>query len=740
MFRPFLLVLCILCIPLVLSGQTPPVSPPSGTEEEVEESSEPSFHGKFHEKMDRLDDFFSEDLEDLLSTELVTINSRQAQTVAEVPNIVTIITQDEIRWSGARTLGEALNLVPGVHTKHASPVTVEGTVHAETFLMRGVFTGETKHILFLLNGQRLNDAQSGGINRTLPAIPLYSVKRIEVIRGPGSARYGTSAFTGVVNIITKDGNDLRGGETITSGHSHEGFSHSITLGNKNKNWTYSIQGSFSDDDGQQHELVKADGNTSRVRDGREAKDVAVNLRYKNTFFNFYHYEHETDPFVLGGRANPEENERLFSRGTTTLANFGYEWSLPSGSLLAELQYGRFISEFSGVQFERRDLRTSLPDLPENDFNSVAQSFPEAIFGGVVADDVRISANLQWLHRFSSNHVLEIGFTGITETLVENSLTSDSEQRVVMGNNVLAQSDSLQKVTVARDKQRHIRGIYVQDNYQVNSEFSVYLGARYDDYSDFGNTFNPRAGLVYRATEQQVVKLLYGSAFRAPAFQERFTLSRDQNQVVENRLKPEKTQVVELAYLYGISKVYKFKANAYRSWVFDMIFNEDEDNEDDEDEEIELLESLENVIDLRTAGLELEFRVEFRPQHYLSLNYSVVEMEMDFREQEVKDLENFLIPNPMFNLIYNRPYREWLNLNLSISFRGNTKTTPFQSEDVASYTVANLHAVIRPPLFDRVDGFVGVRNLSDAKYVSPILGRNNLPERGREIVGGLRVGF
>ncbi len=689
---------------------------------------------KFHEAH-QMDQFFDEELEDLLSTELVTITSRQAQTVDEVPNIITIITQDEIRQSGARTLGEALSLAPGIHLRHASPFNAGETVHAEGFVMRGTVLGGSKHILFLLDGQRLNDSQSGGITNTLGVIPLHNVKRVELIRGLGSARYGTSAFTGVVNIITKKGDDLRGGEITTSVHSHEGFSHSLLIGDKKGDWTASFHGFYSNDDGQEHSLKKIDGNTERIRDGREFKNIALDIQYKQAFFHFHHYEHETDPFVTFGRANLEDEKLTETNGTSTLASVGYEWEYSAGSFLLDFQHSRFISKFSGIQAEKLEVEQLLDASKNITANNLNQ-----IFGGRVSDDIRLEINLQWLHRFSSDHVFELGITSTKEILVESSLIDNVDAKIAENGLIfLSGTEGVVKTTISRDRERHIRGIYLQDNYRVNPEISVYLGARYDDYSDFGNTFNPRAGLVYRYSQQQMIKMVYGTAFRAPSFQDQFDFRSEGGlSIVENDLDSEKIEMTEVQYQYGISSIYKFKFNIYHGWVRDFIFPPDIENEQDDKNDEE--QTLTNNLDLQTSGIEAEFRIEPRPQHYLTINVSraFLEVTQDGKRQPVWD--NNLLPQTIWNLIYNLPYQDWFNANTSISYRSEQVVNPELDEALPAYTVLNFHVLIRPPRMNATEVFFGVRNLTDAEAYSPLHSLNNFPERGRELLGGIRAAF
>jgi len=145
------------------------------------------------------------ELEDLLDIKVVTA-SRVEQTLEEAPAIVAIVTRDDIRRYGHRTVGEALRSVPGL-------AQVDDLVHLNVGV-RGIFAppGSSSEILkLMINGQpvsfRPNSVNAFGSE----LIPIELVERIEVLRGPASALYGANAFLGVVNVITVDAAQLADG-------------------------------------------------------------------------------------------------------------------------------------------------------------------------------------------------------------------------------------------------------------------------------------------------------------------------------------------------------------------------------------------------------------------------------------------------------------------------------------------------------------------------------------------------
>ncbi len=134
---------------------------------------------------------------------VVTVASRYAQTVRQAPSIVTLITALEIRNRGYRTLADLLADVPGVHVTMAK----EGRSLA---WFRGVISPDNNKILLLVDGVPWYDGvyTHAWID---DYIPLSNVKQVEIIKGPGSAVYGSNAFAGVINVVTFGAKDLQGG-------------------------------------------------------------------------------------------------------------------------------------------------------------------------------------------------------------------------------------------------------------------------------------------------------------------------------------------------------------------------------------------------------------------------------------------------------------------------------------------------------------------------------------------------
>jgi iron complex outermembrane receptor protein len=141
-------------------------------------------------------------LEELSNLRVVTATLRPAR-LSDTPASVYVITNEEIRHSGARSLMEALRLAPNLEVAQVSAT--NWAISA-----RGFQNVITNKLLVLLDGRTLYTTVLSGVLWDAQDVMLEDVDRIEVISGPGAALYGANAFTGVINIITKSARDTQG--------------------------------------------------------------------------------------------------------------------------------------------------------------------------------------------------------------------------------------------------------------------------------------------------------------------------------------------------------------------------------------------------------------------------------------------------------------------------------------------------------------------------------------------------
>src|SRR5260370_9326151 len=187
-------------------------------------------HGQQSEKQEP--DLSKLSLEDLTKVQIESVNgeSKFGQKVTEAPSSITIVTADEIEKYGYRTLADLLRSVPGFYVSYDRQDSYIG--------VRGISRPSDYNtlVLVLIDGHRINDNVYNGTyidGEFLLDIDLFD--RVEIIRGPGSSLYGTNAFFGVVNIITKRGRDLKGTEVAVSAGGQETYQGRVSYGQQCKN-------------------------------------------------------------------------------------------------------------------------------------------------------------------------------------------------------------------------------------------------------------------------------------------------------------------------------------------------------------------------------------------------------------------------------------------------------------------------------------------------------------------------
>ena len=193
--------------------------------------------------------------------EIIVTANRYEETTSSVPASVTIITEKDIDTTAARDIPDMLRTVAGIHVND-----ITGNRRSYTVDLRGF--GETAGLntLVLVDGRKTNQADLSGTDWS--QIPLDRVSRIEIIKGGrASVLYGDNAAGGIINIITKKGDDFKTGLKAAYG-SYKSYKASTYLSGSNNNLSYALTGSYYDSDGY------------RDNSETEAKDFGLDLGYR----------------------------------------------------------------------------------------------------------------------------------------------------------------------------------------------------------------------------------------------------------------------------------------------------------------------------------------------------------------------------------------------------------------------------------------------------------------------------
>ena len=224
-------------------------------------------------------------IEALLDIEVATVYSasKYEQKVTEAPSSVSLVTADEIKKYGYRNLGEILSSLRSFY--------VTSDRNYEYLGVRGFGrTGDyNSRVLLLVNGHRQNDnlLDSAAVDTEF-ILDVDLIDRVEVIRGPSSSLYGNSAFFGVINVITKDGADLKGAEVSGDFGSFDAYKGRVSYGNRFKSGLALLfSGSYFDSEGdkslyyEEYDDPETNNGIAWRRDYDRSKSFYAQGSYKN---------------------------------------------------------------------------------------------------------------------------------------------------------------------------------------------------------------------------------------------------------------------------------------------------------------------------------------------------------------------------------------------------------------------------------------------------------------------------
>jgi iron complex outermembrane receptor protein len=416
-------------------------------------------------------------LDDLLEAEVVYAASRRIQSLREAPSAVSVVTASEIRQHGYRTLADVLRSLPSFYVtedRHYSYVGVRGFNRPGDYGAR---------ILLLLNGLRTNDnlySQAYVGHEFLVDIDL--VERIEVVRGPSAAIYGSSAFFGVVNVVTRHGGDFQGGELTASASSYATWGGQATYGRRlDSGLEFLASVSYADSAGQRLYFKEFDapetghGIADRLDD--ESFNRALLMLSKGDFsFEASHVSREKG-IPTGAYGALFGDARTRTTDAKDLVSLTWARSRPEGSsVMARAHYGFF--DYQGMYV------FGVPQLFMNADSARGQWY------GLEANVVRplgahhlVTAGVEFQDNFSMR---QLNFVVEPRTVFQDS-----------------------------DNQSQWLALFVQDEIALWKRLTLHVGVRQDWYSTFGNQTSPRLGLIYDDGQTTTVKLLHGRAFRAP---------------------------------------------------------------------------------------------------------------------------------------------------------------------------------------------------------------------------------
>ncbi|MCU1239868.1 MAG: ligand-gated TonB-dependent outer rane channel [Candidatus Acidoferrum typicum] len=175
-------------------------------------------------------------MEDLMNMQVTSV-SKRTQKVADAAAAVFVITQEDIRRSGATSIPEALRLVPGLEVARIDE-------NKWAIASRGFNGRFDNKLLVLIDGRSVYTPLFSGVYWNVQDVMLEDIDRIEVIRGPGATLWGANAVNGVINIISKKAKDTQSGVVTAGAGSEERGSGGVRYGSKIGDTSYRAYGKY----------------------------------------------------------------------------------------------------------------------------------------------------------------------------------------------------------------------------------------------------------------------------------------------------------------------------------------------------------------------------------------------------------------------------------------------------------------------------------------------------------------
>jgi iron complex outermembrane receptor protein len=422
------------------------------------------------------EDLFDLSIEQLMEVDVGTVYaaSKYEQKTADAPSSVTIITADQIKKYGWRTLREILESVPGFYSTYDRNY---GYLGVRGFGRPGDFNSR---ILMLIDGYRLNDSigNSWGLTREFH-LDTDMIKRVEIVCGPGSALYGSNAFFAVINVITKGAADAPGTEIAAGYDSRDAARERLSYGNKFKNGLdLLVSASRYDVDGEALYFPEFDDPATHRGWADNDRERADHLFVKTAVSDFTLTVAHSDR-EKGVPTAPWEtvfnHSGTDTRDAFTLIGLSWQKTLDDDwSVLGKVSYNHY--NYSGRWFY---------------------------------DDGGIYLNRDWWKAR-----WWVGELQLTKTFSDrNRLTFGAEAQY----NVREDQKNWDSEIYLYSR-RHSKswGMYIQDEWKLFDNVTLFSGVRQDYFESTGHKLSPRLALVYRPVEDTSIKLLFGKAFRAPS--------------------------------------------------------------------------------------------------------------------------------------------------------------------------------------------------------------------------------
>ena len=615
---------------------------------------------------------------------VVEAASMHLQTLREAPANVTVITDEDIRTYGYRTFGEALASVRGFWMTYDH---VDYQVGVRGFGVPGDYNSR---FLVMINGHYLTDNVYNASYFFGPdfGLDLELVKRIEIIRGPSSALYGSNGVFATINVVTKAPVENQRASVVAEAGSFGAkrlfVSSAMAVGSKGH---LLVAASGYGDHGQSLYFPEYDTPATNQGwavgvDGATAYHAFANLTWGAWSLTAYGNSRDKHmPLGYGGtvfndRATNTRDGRNFVEVSHS-RDVGKTGQLRWRVYYDQVRYGgRYDYALDNGVADNRDL--ALGDWIGSRFSyAFATRFGTLTLGAETNLDVR---TLQW------NYDVSPAF--------EQYIKINTPNRSY--------------------------GLFAQQEWELRARWKAWLGLRFDGSANHGTFVSPRIGLVYQPSSHTAYKFLYGRAFRNPNALEQFYDDGGRSDIANPQLQPERAHTFEVVMERRLGRRWQSVASLYHYRLTNLVVPQWTDGG---------AVQYRNMSRMRATGLELE--LSGQPAEWLEATASWA-IQKPFQEGD----GNFLANSPRqvgkFRAAVPLGTRK-LYLAGALQYLGERRT--LRQERLEPVALADLTITTRR-LHRSFDFTVGIRNLADRRYWDPLAVDQNVDR----IIGTGRTAF
>jgi iron complex outermembrane receptor protein len=636
-------------------------------------------------------------VEQLMNIEVPTVNGacKFEQKITDAPSAVSIVTADEIKKYGYRTLADILRSVRGFYITYDRNYNYLGV---RGFNRPGDLNSR---ILLLLDGHRLNDNiyDTATIGTEFP-LDIDLIERVEIIRGPSSSLYGTSAFLAVINIISRQGKDMKGTEIAGSAGSQDTYSGRLSYGTKYRNGL--------------EMLISGSGFQSSGAKG---------LYYRE-------YDSPATNNGIADHGDGDKNYSFFSKFsfkdiTLTGAYASRKKEIPTGSfgVIFNDDRNNTIDSHGFVDLKYLVSLNRKSDLTIRAFYDDYEYRGDYVYSGANPGDPPVINKDTASGRWAGLELMYVGRFGD-----DHLVTFGAEERYNFRQQQKNYDESPYSSKLDDNRTSDSYAFYFQDEYYFLSNLIFNIGVRHDHYSTFGGSTNPRLALIYKPVEKTIFKLLYGSAFRAPNAYELYYSDGGNTAKANTNLQPEKIKNYEIVYEQYLGEHWRSSLGGFY-YQIDNLISQKTDPADG-------LLVFRNTDEVEGKGMEAEIEGRWSSGFQGKMSYTYSDVTDKATGEELTNSPHHLIK---LNLIAPLLTRK-LFAGMELQYTSSRKTKSGASE--SGFALANA-TLFSQNIFKGTEMSVTVFNILDKKYADPAAGehlQDTIAQDGRRISAKLVYRF